>query len=260
MKHIWKPLLIFLAIIVLFIYYYVAVVKNLWPFSYCLDMEKKGQLGDSFGAFNSLFTALAFGGLLLTLWYQSKSMEEAKKDNDRQHFENILFRMLEVHNNIIRDIDVHNVYADNAKPRELIAVGRDCFLFYYEEKLKKRYQVEIDSQKSRTELDVALSAYKSFWDEQRHNLAHYFRYLYNMFKFIKQANLGQQEKQKYSNIIRAQISDYELLILFYNCISPNGVERFKLLAEKFALFNNLPEELLLDISHKNFYENTAFAQ
>ena len=47
-------------------------------------------------------------------------------------------------------------------------------------------------------------------------------------------------------MLRAQMSDYELGLVFYNCLSDNGIEKFKPLAEKYALFNNIRDKVLQD--------------
>ena len=58
-------------------------------------------------------------------------------------------------------------------------------------------------------------------------------------------------------LLRSQLSDQELLLLFYNCISEQG-KKFKVLAEKFALFDNMPAYMLLDDSHHKLVSKEAF--
>lgn len=72
-------------------------------------------------------------------------------------------------------------------------------------------------------------------------LDHYFRHLYRIVKFVDDAEIIKSKTKKYEYIciLRAQLSDYELGFLFYNCLSDNGREKFKPLIEKYALFNNL---------------------
>jgi len=58
--------------------------------------------------------------------------------------------------------------------------------------------------------------------------------------------------------VRAQLSSYEQVILFYNCLHQNGVKKFKPLIEKYAVFKNIDENLLLNFSHiDDAYEPTA---
>ena len=63
---------------------------------------------------------------------------------------------------------------------------------------------------------------------------------------------------KQKNIVRSQLSDYELVMLFYNCISINGKDKFKPLIEEFAVFNNIRPELLVCADHKKLYNDSAY--
>nr|WP_275986046.1 putative phage abortive infection protein [Serratia ureilytica] len=95
---------------------------------------------------------------------------------------------------------------------------------------------------------------KSYRDE----LGHYFRFIYNIFKFIDESIVSNEDKIKYSKIIRAQLSDYELTIIFYNCLTWRGCESFKALIEKYSIFDNIPFDLLIEHEHMRHYEMSAF--
>ncbi len=66
------------------------------------------------------------------------------------------------------------------------------------------------------------------------------------------------DKRLYSNLVRAQLSSFELLLLFYNCLSSMGVEKFKPLIEKYSLLKTLPGEFLIDQRHADLYEERAY--
>lgn len=246
------PLLIFVAIAGAFLYYAVAVAYDWWPFE-ALTLEQRGQLGDTFGAFTSLFSALGFGGVLLTLWYQHGTIEKANQRAELQQFESILFQLLASHNVILNELDIQN-----GAGGPVLARGRDCFHRYYTRHMKPTYKRLRSANPGDGEAVVALATWEAVWIRHRHNLGHYLRFIYNIFRYIDEASIGEGDKRKYARIVRSQISDYELLILFYNCIHHNGVERFKPLVEKYAIFNNLPPELLLSKAHVSFYADTAF--
>ena len=80
--------------------------------------------------------------------------------------------------------------------------------------------------------------------------------------FYDSQNITSEEifriKYKYVSIIRAQISDYELLWLFYNCLSPNGIDRFKPLIIKYTFFNNIPKGHLAVKKHEDLYPKHAY--
>lgn len=65
-------------------------------------------------------------------------------------------------------------------------------------------------------------------------------------------------KYSYTSIIRAQLSDYELLWLFYNCLSNNGTDFFKPLVEKYSLLKNMPKDKLTNDKFLEEYNESAF--
>ena len=88
---------------------------------------------------------------------------------------------------------------------------------------------------------------------------HYFRHLYRIYKFVDTSCLIEDdERYEYTCIIRSQLSEYELVMLFYNCLTPNGREKFKPLIEKYSVFNNLRNELLANIEDKKIYHQGAY--
>lgn len=73
----------------------------------------------------------------------------------------------------------------------------------------------------------------------------YFRNLYRIFKYIDEtALIEDSERYNYSCIVRAQLSDFELLMLFYNALTIKDDGKFKQLIEKYAIFNNIRTEML----------------
>lgn len=56
-------------------------------------------------------------------------------------------------------------------------------------------------------------------------LGHYFRHLYQMVKFLALADskvISEDDKNEYARIIRAELSDFEQALLFYNAVSNRG--------------------------------------
>jgi len=144
--------------------------------------------------------------------------------------------------------------------------GRSVFTYYYS-RYKKYCIVQgdmefipyLDSNKfSMTKHAEKISAYHDVYFRGRSgNFSHYFRFLYNMFKFISDANINDEEKKKYANILRAQISNYELLILFYNGNARHGV-KFKEYFNKYSLFDNLPVDKLISDVHVLLHDQVAW--
>ena len=96
-------------------------------------------------------------------------------------------------------------------------------------------------------------------------LDHYFRYLYRIIRFIDEAEFLEKdnnfidERYKYTSILRATLSPYELVFLFYNGLSEYGNEKVKPLIEKYSILKNIREALTanssLDKDLGNFIDN-----
>lgn len=243
-RHLAIAASLFGAVVVAFAYYYMAVKYCLWPLA-GMNSSEKGEFGDAFGALTSLFSALGFGGVLYTLWLQRRSVLS-------QSFETTVFSLLNAHGSIIQDIDVQG--SNGAIRRK----GRDCFRYYFKRGLKKYYEEEILANPTVLEGEIIKLAFMRMYSEHRHNLGHYFRFIYNIFRYIHESSIDRKEKLRYCRIVRSQLSDYELLLLFYNGLNKYGEEKFKPLIELYAIFNNLPLDLLLSIAHKGYYANTAY--
>lgn len=232
---------------------------------FSLGRSTFGEWGDFFGGvLNPILTFLTFMGLLITIVIQQTELRESRielrrsadalleqsQSLKRQNFESTFFQMLSVHTGIVEAIDLAN-------DKGVITRGRDCFSVFYA-RLGKGYQ------QSRRELghevpdiEALCGSYRNFWKEHQVELGHYFRYLYNVIRFIKESNFVDGP---YLRLVRAQLSDQELLLLFYNCVASEHGDRFKQLVEEFSILDNMPRGLLLNRKHLELIDSRAFVR
>ena len=259
------------------------IVISLWGLSwwgisnFIEEPTNQGTFGDMFGAVNALFSGLAFAGLIATLLYQKnelklqreelkltreelqgqrKEFEEQNKTMKRQRFENTFFNMLSLQQEIVANLSYENPQkgtifsrANTYQKRNVFdGLYTDAYIIYKDklchggikDKLRNGY------------LEYSSIRGLSFFD-------HYFRHLYRIYKYVDSSDLiADEERYNYACIIRSQLSDYELIMLFYNCLTENGREKFKPLIEKYTTFNNLRDELLANKEHKKEYAETAY--
>lgn len=233
----------------------------------------RGTFGDSFGALNALFSGLAFAGLIVTLIMQKdelsmqrEELDEAKqelrqqsiefkkqnKTMNLQRFENTFFNMLDLQETITRNL--HYDCPDGADSFE--CVGRMVFNKFYTYKM---LDFEENIRGIGTYLHhKGLHQYSRVPDIEVFD--HYFRHLYRIFKFVNESPLIETEKERYDYacIVRSQLSEYELLMLFYNSLQEENV-KFKILIEKFAVFNNVRKEKLASCDNVQLYDKGAFS-
>ncbi len=257
----------------------VLLIIGLWFLTYFLlkdlGLDERGTLGDMFGTVNALFSGLAFAGIIITILLQRKELkyqrEELKatrkefviqnKTLRTQRFENTFFGLINLHNQIVKDIDFekHDLLSSTSET----FIGRDAFQQAFKELRQELKQSEFDI------------AYKKVYTRHSTDFGHYFRNLYRIIKIIHSTEFVSKEeleskkllnshydfnyleRYKYTSIVRSQLSDFELLILFYNSISKYG-KKFKPLIEQYSLLKNLPKTYIENKELLKLYDSRAF--
>lgn len=141
--------------------------------------------------------------------------------------------------------------------------GRQCFGLWWGA-FRVKFQQDIDNsinhgrENSSSILNeaFAVKSYEDFFSKYQDELGHYFRTLYHIIKFVKTSDV--EDKRRYTSLVRAQLSCFELLFLFYNGLSSYGREKFKPLIEEFGMLENMNTDLLLLPKHKELYPPKAF--
>jgi hypothetical protein len=89
-------------------------------------------------------------------------------------------------------------------------------------------------------------------------LGHYFRHLYHLLKFTDEA-IFKGSNKKYIDIIQAQMSDDELYLMFYNCISELGKSKVLTLIDEYSFLENIRSRgEIFDNQKRIFYPKTKF--
>lgn len=224
--------------------------KNSW----WIDFTDTGQIGDTIGGIMGPFVAIAAAGLtFIAFWVQYKANIQQRHDIAIERFENNLFEMIHIQQDITNGLLVEEVDSEGKILRS--QKGRDVFQFIYE---TAQDRIEFpDGEGNYTlaqaltmwpELKMHLDKVKLMW-----SLDHYFRHLYRIFKYIDDSDdrvINKEKKYEYASIVRATLSQYELVMLFYNGFYH---KKFKTLAEKYALMNNLRIGLLASGEDINLY-------
>lgn len=88
------------------------------------------------------------------------------------------------------------------------------------------------------------------------HLSSYFRNMYNAIRFIDDSiYLNETEKLHYVKILRAQLSNPELYVLFFNLLSRFGTKwREKKYIEKYSFLTNLPMKYCDNYNPKTYFK------
>lgn len=250
----------------------------------------RGTFGDQFGAVNALFSGLAFTGLIYTIILQRRDLEiqrhdlklqreeialnrkemeeqtaEFEKQNETlkiQRFENTFFNMLSQFQEVVNSLYVK--YKRNSE--DLEALGREVFRASFE-----RMPIYVDIPSGNREYqriygmvnvieNTGMEGYckadvPTYFD-------HYFRLLYRILKFVKDTPLITtfDEEYEYTSMLRAVLSRYELVWLYYNGLSDYGNEKLKPLIERYAMLKSLRNDLLVEGLDVGTYADSAYVK
>lgn len=213
-----------------------AYIINFFGGAISNNPENWGQLGDYVGGLlNPTFSLLALLALLTTLKLQIKELKLSvnelrnsalalKSQNETlrlQTFEGTFFQTLRLHNEIISNLKIGE--------RE----AKVCLDF-----LLNELHGELLTNNAMNDYERFKIIYDNFYERYQAQLGHYFRLLYNLIKLIKRTeNIDQRF---YTNLVRAQLSSSEVKLIFFNCLSDVGNEKFKPLIEEFSLLKTMP--------------------
>ncbi|WP_018341677.1 putative phage abortive infection protein [Cytophaga aurantiaca] len=234
-------------------------VASIWSlaglfFIYVAFLGQKQQLLNQ--QLEIMYSQLEVKYTRLELYGQKKEMMEQNETLRQQKFENTFFQLLSLFNSIVNSIDIRN-----RKTLVVTASGRDCFVVFYKRLAMHLNSIIYGEESMMKDLSIAsvsqiVEAYEKFYTESQTDMSHYFRTIYHIIKFIDSSEI--QNKKQYISIARAQLSSFEQIIIFYNCLHANGNEKFKPLIEKYALFKNIDNALIVNQKHLEEYAMGAY--
>lgn len=225
-----------------------------------------GTYGDFFGGvLNPILTFFTFLALVLTMVMQRIQLHDAKLSaivgerlSRQQTFETTFFNLLNLHNNTVQDlrfdpravtvayedVDESSEWPDHPDSAPLNRpapyVGRAVFSEVLHTLDRKSYV-----EQGFGPIDV----YRTIQTDHNHVLGRYFRNLYQILEFIEEYApsdiCGPDSKPKppgkrYADMVRAQLSSDELILLFYNCSATiEDFGKFRKLVKKYELLEHM---------------------
>lgn len=230
------------------------------------NASDRGTFGDSFGALTSLFTGLAFVGLIITLRQQKQQIEMQREDLKlqrvdaertreelegqkeqmalqnqslkQQMFEQTFFNLLGLFNRYIEGLA-----AKEEDPEITPATGR-TFLLDIKLQLQagfvsETYHMKIDSSSfSGAEFVKAYEHFERRFSANADELNGYLRQLHNVLQLIHNSRLDNREV--YASTLSAQLTDSELELIALCCERKEYAE-LKELVDEYQVLRILPQ-------------------
>lgn len=240
-----------------------------------LSTESSARIGDSIGGITAPFVGIL--AVLATFWAFWAQYEYNKRQYNftvKEQFDHAFYEMLSIHESITDSLRLEVLEQASAngtlisQREEVVKTGRAVFRYMYEEMTV--YEDETGgmftyaNKKQFVGLKGLFEGNESPYPIYEANrnvscLDHYFRQLYSIIKIINDNDdIDYSTKYYYTSIVRATLSQYELVLLFHNCLSSHGSERFKPLIEKYSILNNIRKDLLAGTANLNDYSEMAY--
>lgn len=224
-----------IACFILFLWKQVVI----FDWSASVNNELLGTLGDFVGGIiGTLIAIYSIAMLVKTLNAQIDSNANIKVTNDN---------VIETNNAQIK-LSVQQLF-DN-KFQVFFAQYKDTIAAYIDENLTGRQALESivasfiaapfsNKLVYKKRVIASVREFEAFYAGNREQLAVHFRELYQLARLVAESEIDEEDRVLYAKCIRGQLSDGELVILRYNCLSGNGfaMRRF---VNHFNLLKHLP--------------------
>lgn len=232
----------------------VQLVASYWQWvksdiSSSVDLSTLGQTGDLFGGINALFAAFAFAGVALAAYFQyqtwklqAEETQMARIEHIQQSFEPLFFKLMERFESV-------------SEPARIIFKQECGDVVIHGYKGYRTSGAEIDQLGVAPRREV-LAAYMSVYERSTSTLGPYFRSLFQIFKFISKSKLSRDQKILYANIARANLSEFDVTMLGFNCMTGLGKD-FVVYVEAYGLLKHVKNKDAIEI-FQHYYSPSAF--
>lgn len=220
-----------------------------------------GQTGDTIGGIMNPFIALAGAVLTFIAFYIQKiANDDIKNQFKIQQFESQFYEMIHLHKENVNELSINDFLEDSKtsdvkkeirgrhvffKLTEIFETllgytinaitydlnkkeFNDAYLIFfwgikYSPQVNNDFQNKLNGTGAYS--NISFGKFKDY-DGVSFLLGHYYRHLFMTVQFVTDSKviLDYEEKMKYLKILRAQLSNHEQIILFYNWLSGFGEE------------------------------------
>lgn len=203
------------------------------------NLRVSALIGDSFGTFSSLMAAFAALGAILALTEQRAAVR-------RQMFLGTLTALLTRFQQTIEGTEYFVVGSEPSgedffvEKVEATQRGQSAF---FEISQELRLYIEeniIDGMGVEEVIGLIVLLYPDFYRSYKDELGHFFRQFYHIIRYIDEE--GGDECDRFMKIVRASLTNAQLLLVAYNCVAGEGRVKFARYIKQYSLLHNLSFE------------------
>jgi hypothetical protein len=226
---------------------YAAVVLYLtWPISE-FSIAKSGTFGDSFGVVTSLFSGLAFSGIILTILLQRQELTESREIFRIQRFEGSFYRLFELYRKNLQEIRI----TDTQSGTTYHAIDALNFVCKKLNETMQKYSLFLEDEDRRVIYEAQL-----FVEVQKliRRQARYLGTLQSLLELIERDLPSDIEREPYWNIVANQLTSHEARYLFYSCLVADKEDPLLNLMHRSGMIGSRLKNNNISGTHKSLYE------
>ncbi|MGF6770636.1 hypothetical protein P3T18_003115 [Paraburkholderia sp. GAS199] len=210
--------------------------------------EAAGQFGDAFGGLNTLFSSLAFAGLIITIFLQRQQLIDqrdeitiGRKRQNSEWSEAKFFRLLDIYQAALAALktkrDGRTYDGIDALNRMAVALDehmRAEGLSASEGIPKKLRKAGVRIDAGSVHLALRFAHYRAIYLNM-HRHARYVESFKLLLRHVEAVGVDPEERQFYLDVVRAQLTYIELRYLFYIALGHSNEGEFRTLLQSTGL-------------------------
>ena len=204
-------------------------------------LNEISQTGQAYGGGSALFAAIAGGLVFWAGFMQARALKESRAAYAHQQFESTFFELLKLTRELQERFKTHGEdFRDHTKefisaPEREGAEALDSFAA----SIVGRYKATVTPPLSDLEMARGLvQDFSKIYSKRPSAFGPYFRAMYQTFKHIADSTLDLDDKKRFANIARGQVSEGAVFLLALNGLTEIG-SNFIRYIEEFGLLEHM---------------------
>jgi hypothetical protein len=217
---------------------------------------------------NPVFGLLSVVALMTALGQNQRILEHSKEELDKtnnslktqneyikkQAFEGTYFELLKSFNEVVSSIKKTETLIDRSNSgrwpnaTQVEFSGRSVI-----DKLSSELCSEINRQNTGSRIIYIKNSYIKFHKKNENYIGRYYRFLFNVIRFIHESQI--ENKKTYTDILFAQMSNQELIIIFYYAISELGSDKMLPLLCEYNFLDHLSANELDEFTDSFYFKD-----
>lgn len=181
----------------------------------------------------------------------------------RQNFENALFSLLDrlekIHNQVKYQVDIDYVsFGSDGFTSAWNDFKRHMDIELYQDANNSKFQERFRTEEAKRDIGLTRTNYFLLIENNVTDFISYFNSLLSIIKYIDTSSFSIDGKHRYMTFILSQLTEIDVLWLFYVCVLDERFSDLKRFVEKWSLLRDFKQWKLIHPDHISWISPNAF--